>query len=82
MRAHSCVLNKVVTSNLVLLITPLALILLLRDEIGFPIAECDSEGEFVITKPSNTGGLVSTATVAEQVSSVVMIRGGPTRYLD
>ena len=41
-----------------------------RDDIGFPIVECDSGGEFVITKPDNTGGLVSTATVAEQVSKI------------
>ena len=38
-----------------------------RDKIGFPIVECDSKGKFFVTKPPNTGGLVSVPTVAEQV---------------
>lgn len=35
--------------------------------IGYPIAECEANGELVLTKAADTGGLVSPATVAEQV---------------
>lgn len=37
------------------------------DRIGFPIAEVQEDGEFVITKPDETGGLVSVDTVKEQM---------------
>ncbi len=36
-------------------------------EVGFPIAEIDETGEIVITKAAHTGGLVSKATVTEQI---------------
>jgi hypothetical protein len=35
--------------------------------IGYPIAELDQDGGSVISKPENSGGLVSSATVAEQL---------------
>lgn len=35
--------------------------------IGYPIAECRSDGSFVLAKPDGTGGLVSPASAAEQV---------------
>ncbi|MGD9945550.1 MAG: acyclic terpene utilization AtuA family protein [Burkholderiaceae bacterium] len=35
--------------------------------IGYPVAEVEQSGEFTIFKPEGTGGLVSFATVAEQM---------------
>ena len=47
------------------------------DDIGFPIIEAKSNGEFIVTKPPKTGGLVSFGTISEQLLYEI---GNPNNY--
>lgn len=47
-------------------------------DIGFPIVECHQDGSFYVTKHPNSGGMISTQTVREQL---LYEMGSPQSYI-